>query len=241
MSMIITLAIGILAAPPAGKVQLPDPLVKGLIAVRGHMRHVTPAIAKRLVKEARMVTGRIGWSWIKPHELLGLAITESDLRLNLVSGLDCGITQVRVDQWVRGRWRQKKLCQKIARSTLLSMQYSMAELTKIRHRYCWQWRRRGRKQFMRCVRVVYNLGPSWRNRRRCRRGRTYAHHSAAGVEKAYRRCVVRLRYHLKVACFSRGILLGRKARRSCRHARSWRWIKRAYRKRKPLRVSIKRR
>ena len=238
MSMIITLAIGILAAPPAGKVQPPDPLVKGLIAVRGHMRHVTPAIAKRLVKEAREITSRIGWNWVKPHELLGLAITESDLRLNLVSGLDCGITQVRVNQWARGRWRQKKLCQKIARSTLMSMAYTMAELTKIKHRYCWQWSRRGRKHFMRCVFASYNSGPSMRNVRRCRRGRTYAHHSKAGVEKAYRRCVVRWRYHLKVLCFAKGVKLGRRARRSCRHARSLRWIRKAYRP-KIVRVSMR--
>lgn len=240
MLKIITMTIGVLAAPPAGKTKPVDPLVKGLMIVRGHMRHVTPVMAKRLVAEARQVTGRIGWRWVKPHELLGLAITESDLRLHLTSGLDCGITQVRVNQWVRGRWRQTKLCRKVAASTLMSMRYTMAEMTKIKHRYCWQWKRRGRKAFMRCVRLVYNLGPSWRNRSRCRRGRTYAHHSNAGAEKVYQRCVVRIRYHWKVACFSRGILLGRKARRSCRHARSWHWIRRAYRP-KPLRVSIRRR
>jgi len=239
MSMIITLAIGILAAPPAGKVQPPDPLVKGLIAVRGHMRHVTPAIAERLVKEAREITSRIGWRWFKAYQLLGLAITESDLRLNLISGLDCGFTQVRVDQWVRGRSRQKRLCRQIARSTRMSMAYSMAELTKIAHRYCWQWRR-SKSQFMRCVLNVYNQGPTARNRRRCKRGRTYAHHSSAGVEKAYRRCKRVHRYYLKSICFATGVKLGRRARRSCRHALSKRWIRRAYRKPKPLRVSIRR-
>lgn len=238
-------ALGIVAAPMATAVtKTPkqdsqvkveaDPLVRGILAVRGQFKHVTPAFARKIVKEVRELLARPGNKWIKPHELIGLAINESDLRSWLKRGLDCGITQVRVNYLAKYRYGQRKLCNKLASSTKLAFEYAIAALNRIHHRYCRHWTG---KQHQRCLQNVYFQGPSVRNRRKCDKRKRTVFDTAETIVKRWRVCMIDYRYHLRALCFAEGVRLARKARQSCRRATSYWWIKTMYKRkgvRKPL-------
>lgn len=241
--LVAYVALSVLAAPATGGVKTPvqtaqvkvqiDPLVKGILAVRGHFKYVTPEFAARLAKEVRELLKRPGNEWLKPAELIGLAINESDLRSWLRQGLDCGITQVRVNVVRKYRYQQRALCYQLSKSTRLSFEWAIAALNRIHHRYCRQWTG---QQHRRCVMNVYFQGPVVRNRRKCKR-RKHEWSTAESIETRYRRCVYDNRYWLRHKCFAEGVRLGRKASHSCRRVTSNGWIRRAYKVRrvvKPL-------
>lgn len=131
-------------------------LEKGILAVRGHFRHVTPKIAKIIVKEARTVTSMSGNRWLTAAQLIGLAINETDLRWwlrmyttpkqsiirKIPPGADCGITQIRVNVYIP-RWPTwLNECKRISQfskpeySIRESFKWSMRELNKIRNKWC---------------------------------------------------------------------------------------------------------
>jgi hypothetical protein len=154
--------------------------------------------------------------------LLALSINESDMRWWLAVGLDCGITQNRVNLWCRNRKCTKRLCKALTKSAEKSMRFAVDELVKIDRRYCkrykrssWRWRR--------CLLNVYNQGPFYYREERC--------------HKDGPRCWRHSRYWVRHTCFETGVKLGRAPTRTrrgkvvklrCRNARSMRWIKRAY-------------
>jgi hypothetical protein len=131
-------------------------LEKGVLAVRGHMRHVTPKIVKILAEETKRILGKPGNKWITPSQLIGLAINESDLRwwLRLYTtpyqsqfrgvppGADCGITQNRVSVYIPYWRRWLKECKRIAQlrkprySIRASFSWALRELNRIRSRWC---------------------------------------------------------------------------------------------------------
>lgn len=186
-------------------------LTTGVLAVRGHMKHVTPPYAEKVVAEAkRQARGR----WFTPALLLGLAINESDLR-QLKRGYDCGITQVRVTNHSRTRSGRKALCDKLVEDMTLAFRLAVEELEENKARYCRYWwakaqkYRRYRWKFLRCVLNTYNQGPFYYREETC--------HGS-------RRCVIKSRYWLRVVCFATAVANGTKANR-CRRAPSLRWIR----------------
>ncbi len=162
----ILLLIMLVSAPPADQQRVQDKtLADGLLAIRGHMKHVNAKLANKLVREAREVLSKPGNSWLPIHILLGMAINESDLRHWLNVGLDCGLTQNNIHylfpRWKR--WRQWKLCHRIKKSSKLSFEMALLELNKIKRRYC------GKKRwFMECLLNVYNQGNGFLFKRGCR-------------------------------------------------------------------------
>jgi len=163
--------------------------MRGLGALRGHMKHVDAKLTARLEKEARAVVSKPGNTWMPAHLLLGLAITESDLKWWLKRGYgtvaDCGLTQINLTS-LRMSYRKKwSLCRMLRGKrkapggktpTTLSMEWTMKELNHIKGKYCtasWlarikRWHRwskwRGltdRQHFFRCILSVYNQGPRW--------------------------------------------------------------------------------
>lgn len=205
---------------------------KGIMAIRGHMKHVTSSVAKRLVKEVDKIVSKEKNSWMKPHILLGQAINESDLRWWLMRGLDCGITQNRVNLYTWNKKKQKKLCKSLSDSSLKSFVYAMKEHNNYRKKYCKRYKD-GTLDQLKCVLNTYYQGPSWLRRRNCKLRR-----DPWMTDKRYRsrvkRCRIKNRYWLRVYCFAEGVRLGRpplsKSGRilSCRRARSMKWIKKVY-------------
>lgn len=204
-------------------------LARGVMAVRGHMKHVTPKLAAKLVKKARAVLAKPGNSWLPIEHLLGLAVNESDLKWWLRVGLDCGVSQVRVNNFARGRARQRALCWRLSRSVALSLDFTMRELSGYKTRYC---KRRTGWRLLRCTLNAYNQGPSWLGRVGCRLRYQPVMETYPGWQKRVRRCRWKNRYYLRGWCFAEGIKLGRRARYSCRWALNMKWIKRAYKVRK---------
>jgi hypothetical protein len=210
-----------------------ETMIAGLMAQRGHMRHVDKSYATKLVDEAIAVTSETEYAWLSPQLLLGLAINESDLREGLQRGYDCGITQNRVTLFAKTRKTRKQLCDRIADSSKTSFEYAAKELTNIRDRYCSVYLKRRKeyakkcamnpvfcakhdrfeRRFLRCLLNNYNQGPRYYKEEKCR-GR--------------RRCRVRARYWKRVLCFATGVRLGRSARWACRRAWSVAWISRAF-------------
>ena len=224
MNSLVVVLAGLLTASPVSETNL----VRGVLAVRGHMRHVNKAFATKLVKEAIEVQSRKGNRWFPVHHLLGMAVNESDLRPWLRKGLDCGLTQNRVDNRifkVRGWHARMKLCKKIAKSSKLSFEYAMLELNHIKVRYCRRYRGRS---LLECAHNVYRQGPKFLTRRRCRFRRN-VWETAHQLKRRERRCRNINRYWIRGACFAEGIKRGKKARWSCRRALSLGWIDRAYR------------
>ncbi len=212
-----------------------DKKVLGVMSLRGHMKHVDEDYAKRIVREARSVVAKNG-SWMPAHVLIGQAINESDLRWWLARGLDCGITQNRVNLFKRKRRAMKMLCKKLSKSSKMSFQYAMKEHSRYRKRYCKKYKD-GTLGQMKCLLNTYYQGPKWlRHRRRTCNLVKDEWISSKGYEKKVRRCRVKNRYWLRVMCFATGVKLGRPplSRRgniiSCRRAKSMKWIKRVYSK-----------
>lgn len=224
MLAIKTLALALLMTPGGPTNQQ---LEKGVLAVRGHFKHVDQALATRLVREAREVLSRPGNRWMPIEQLLGLAINESDLRSGLRMGLDCGITQNRVDQFpsIAKGWRARvKLCKAIAKSSKMSFEFALLEMNKIRRKWCHRFAKRP-DRFMRCILQVYNQGPRARYKTRCKRYEWT-------TRRSQRKCKSDLRYYLRNYCFATGVWLGRKSRKSCRYAYAKWQIKSLYRMRK---------
>jgi len=202
-------------------------LARGIMAVRGHQRHVTPKYAERLAREAREVVAQKGNEWMEPHVLLGMAVTESDLKWWLKSGhgskADCGLTQVNITRLRMTPGKKRRLCRRMCKSTKLSMQWTMIELNEIRRKYCngrWLARLRRfnrytkyakltkRQQFLRCVLNVYNQGPRFLMYmyHRCNFHYRTAEDISPGFQATKRRrCESRNRYWIRTLCFSRGI------------------------------------
>lgn len=212
------------AVKPTSKPRLaiaekPDRLLRGVMAMRGHMRHVKRK-GVELVATARSVAAAADVQWITPEFLLGLSTNESDLRWWLKIGLDCGIAQNRVNGWCRSGKCMKRLCKAVTKSARLSLEYAVDEMKKKAMRWCagrdvyGQRFKHGSPRWWRCLLNTYNQG-TWYYKR--------GHHA---------------RYWLRVKCFQRGYELGRaptrKTRRgkqrviNCRRAKSLKWIERAY-------------
>lgn len=163
--------------------------VKGLMALRGYEKHVTQTYVQRLVKEANEVVKEPGNSWMPAHILLGVAVTETDLRWWLKRGYgtvaDCGLTQINLPS-VTGMstYKKWKLCKMLCgkrkapnglTATKYSMRWTMKEMRKIKTKYCnatwlarirkwhprWTWRGKmtADQHFWRCMLSVYNQGP----------------------------------------------------------------------------------
>lgn len=210
-----------------------DQKVSGIMALRGHMKHVDEDFAKRLVNEAKEVVSKNG-SWMPVHVLIGQAINESDLRWWLMRGLDCGITQNRVNLFQKRRKKMKRLCKALSKSSKMSFRYAMKEHSRYRKRYCKKYKD-GTLGQMKCLLNTYYQGPKWlRYRRRTCKLVKDEWLSQKGYEKKVRRCRVKNRYWLRVMCFATGVKLGRPpiSRRgnimSCRRAKSIKWIRRVY-------------
>lgn len=194
-----------------------QPLWQGVITQRGHMRHMSTTLAKRLVTEAKKAAPK----WLPPWLLLGLAANESDFRPWLKRGLDCGICQSRVNLWSKTKRGQKKLCHKLSTDTAMSFRYAVDELSRYKQRYC--TRRFGVKnkyQFWRCLLQTYREGPFYSRLRKCND----------------KRCRVRSSYHLRVMCFGYAVRENKKT--YCR--RSWNRQKKTYKKFWDLRKSKER-
>lgn len=191
-------------------------LANGVLAIRGHMKHVTSKLAKSLAKSALEVSQEPAYMWLTPEEILALAANESDFRPWIRCGrgckLDCGITQVRLNLWRRNRKSCKRLCDRLVKSPKLSFIYSARELTGYKNRYCKRYRQ-GTWRFRRCIYNIYNQGPFYARREKCRGGW---------------KCIWRSRYYIRHKCFEIGIRKKRRAKWSCRKARSEGWIGKAY-------------
>jgi len=207
-----------------------ESLSNGLMAVRGGMgRHVKPSLTMRLAKEARDVIAEPGNGWMKPEVLLGLAVTESDLRGDLKAGYgtvaDCGLTQVNVTTLRMSNSKKRSLCKRLRKSTKLSMQWTMKEMNTIKVRYCndnWlakikRYSHRFRTmpadtRFWMCMLNVYNQGPRFVTQRYnlCDfEYRTSEDVSVAFQAKIKRRCVSRNKYWMRTLCFAEGIKRGK--------------------------------
>jgi len=208
------------------------PLAQGLLAVRGHQRHVKPALVRRLEREAKEVIAMPGNGWMKPHILLGLAVTESDLRGWLKRGYgtvaDCGLTQVNLTRLRMTTYKKRKLCRAIRKNTKLAMVWTMKELNTVKARYCtpkWlkrikryqrgtgEWRGLNDDQrFWMCVLNVYNQGPRFVTYRwnTCKwKHRFPEDPSQAVLDKRAKKCRSRNRYWLRTMCFATGIRLNK--------------------------------
>lgn len=207
-------------------------LSAGLMAIRGGMgAHVKPSYTMRLANEAKEVIAEPGNEWMQHHILLGIAVSESDLRWWLKAGYgdraDCGLTQINITGLSLSYRSKSILCRKLTRDTKLSMQWTMKELNTIKQKYCnaaWlarlksyhQWTHlRGASDdthFWRCVLNVYNQGPSflWPRKNTCDYKYTNREQISpefqAGIK---RRCESRNRYWLRTMCFAEGIRLGK--------------------------------
>ena len=114
--------------PPEVKaaVKKRDPLVRGVLALRGQFKHVRKK-APTLVATARKVARESKKPWITPELLLALGMNESDLRWWLADGLDCGIAQNRVNLWCRSRKCMKRRFKSLTKSAEKSMRYAVDE------------------------------------------------------------------------------------------------------------------
>jgi len=231
--------------------------VDGLMAMRGDMRHVSRSYAERLVREAAQVVSAKGNRWVPAPILLGVAVTESDLKWWLRSGhgvrSDCGLTQINLASLRMSTRARLRLCRALRRrdGTVLSMRWTLREFRRIKARYCdartlRRLRRYGanrrlseRDMFWRCVLSVYNQGPAWLAYARnvCRYPGGYTPGMASVARRWEARCRARNRYWLKVLCFARGVMTGRAPMRrrrgvlrraSCRRVYSMRQVARLY-------------
>ncbi len=225
-----------MTGPPAVAVPKPPTEARGLLAILGHMKHVTPEVAMRLVAEAREVLTAPGNGWLPLPMLLGMAVNESDLRWWLRLGLDCGMYQNRVNQFVRGTKAHRNLCIQLSKSSKMSAEYAMKELNRYRERYCLRyiprpeapeglsgWHQRQAE----CALSIYFQGPFWLTRRGCKIPQPHWM-TPEGHAEQVRRCEVKNRYWLRSTCFAVGVHLGQKPRWTCRKAWTMAAVARAY-------------
>lgn len=214
--MLYVLIVMLMGKQPVSSVN--PALVGGILAVRGHMRHVDQPFAERVVRSVRRVVSNPRYSWIAPELLIGLAVNESDLRAGLRVGYDCGITQVRVVGRARTPSGMKRLCASLSSSMDRAFEMAAETLTINRDRYCTYWYDKARQdgryrwKLARCVLNVYNQGPFYLKSEKC------------GTSA---KCKVRSRYWLRVLCFASAIKNGRSGR-GCRRIWSLRQIRRRY-------------
>ena len=224
-------------------------MVQGLMAMRGSYPHVNKAYAERLVKEAIEVTSMKGNQLMKPHDLLGMALNETDLRGWLITGTyskpDCGITQNHTPLFAKSLKARRALCVRLTKSTKLSFIYAMKEMNMNRSKYClriyrkpvkrktetlksfgkriYKWRN---NQF-RCAYNLYLQGPNYLRgpctKRIRKKGRTPQEYW-----KRVARCRFNNNYWLRSMCFAKGVEIGKKPKYSCRRAGSMWWIRWVY-------------
>jgi hypothetical protein len=257
----ITLAVVLTAATTSASAQdrpsYKPTLIRGLLALRGHFNHVKYRFAAKLAREAAKVVSEPGNEWMPAHVLLGLAITESDLRYWLKRGrgvvADCGLTQINLTSLRLSYHQKRRLCERLRKygATLLSMRRTMREMRRIRARYCnaaWlarikryhRWGRLGRltdrQHFWRCALSLYNQGPRWLSF-----ARNTCTFQTGGLPSTLARktryCRDRNLYWLRVHCFSTGVRLGlapryRGRRASCRRVGTMRYVESLFRYRR---------
>jgi len=224
-------------------------LVEGILTMRGQFRHVTREFAERIVKEVFEVIAMPGNGWIKPHDLIGLAINESDLRTWVVTGTyvkpDCGITQNHTPLFAKSLKERRALCKRLTESTKLSFIYAMKEMNMIDKRYCSRYvvkpkrrKKESLKRFnariqkwkmrrYRCLYNNFNQGPQflWKS---CEQRTKEKKYSPEKYKRRLRLCQIRDLYWVRSLCFSTGVKLNKKPSQSCRRAWSVKWIKRVY-------------
>lgn len=146
---------------------------------------------RQIVREATIVSKMKGNRWLTPQDLIGQAISESELQWWSKSGKyglwDCGIMQNHTPLYSKTISGRKKLCKLLCKSTFLSFVYGANELNLYRNKYCLNSRSRYyvkkphkrigeskgdflarqknyRKQLYKCIFTLYNQGPNsrWR-------------------------------------------------------------------------------
>jgi len=224
-------------------------LVNGIMVLRGYFRHVNVAYAKRLVKEAREVLAMPGNSWMPIHDLIGLAINESDLRVSLETGpyyrADCGITQNHTPLFERSGKKRRELCERLKKSTKLSFIYAMKEMNIVKKQICSRYYRkpvkrkkesqkrfdrrmkRYQSKWYRCLFNTYNQGPRFL-RLSCEQRINKKKYTKSEYRRRLYRCKHRGRYWIRSLCFATGVTLSKKPSKPCRWAWSEQWINRVY-------------
>ena len=224
-------------------------MVKYILGMYSINRYVTRAYAERLVDEAIEVVSIKENRWMAPHDLIGLAINESDLRWWIETGPkyspDCGITQIHVAILEKRSIKARRaLCTRLKTSTRLSFIYAM-KFMNMNKPVCDKYYKRPKirsgesltlfnkrmttwkyKQY-RCLFNSYNQGLSflWRS---CERKVSKYKSDKNKYRTKLNFCLYRGRYWVRSLCFSRGVFLGRGAKMSCRKAVSVRWVNKVY-------------
>lgn len=224
-----------------------EKMYRGILKMGWYNKFVTPAYAKRLIKEVNEVLSLPDNKWMPPHILLGLAINESDLKWWSISGSkympDCGICQNHTPLFARSLKARRILCKQLTKSTKLSFEYAMKELNTIRSKWCSRkkpvkLKKESEKAYSKrvakwkyghykCILNIYNQGPTYA-RTSCNtmyRGKKL---SPSIYKYKVRRCQIIKKYWLRSLCFSKGLELGKRGRTTCRYAYSIDWITRNY-------------
>ena len=192
-----------------------DNAIEGLLDRKWRHRLITRKYVTRLVEEAIEVLSKEENSWLPLHDLLGLAMNESDLHWWIETGpkssADCGITQNHIPLFAKTYWERRALCERLKKSTKLSFEYAMKELNIIKRRWCTSSRVKSNKpeDMYRCIFNVYNQGPRYI--------------LGNPVKNAHRN-----RYWLRNKCFATSVLLGRGPKIDCRRALTLDWINQVF-------------
>lgn len=180
-------------------------LTRGILATHGHMWHLKSARglhrAFTIAEAAQSVVTVPKYSWLEAETLLGLSANETDFR----PWLRCEDGRSNPRGWDCG-------------------------LSQVRVVVFFRSRRKANRL---CKKILNNpeLSLRWTARELTGYRHRYCRKHPVGSWRL-KRCVLqkynnRQRYWLRVLCYARGIELMRRLR-NCRHAKSLKWIERAY-------------
>lgn len=224
-------------------------MLTGIMGMCGKYPHVNRELALRVIKETIEVTSNKQFNWLESHDLLGMAINETDLRWWSVTGSrglwDCGITQNHTPIFAKSFNDRKQLCNRLVKDTKLSFVLAARELTMNKDRWC-------SKRFIKPLRIagestdIYNKkisnwklniykcsfnmylqGPNYL-RGPCEKRISKKNRSKKEYNRRVQICYRNNLYWLRSMCFSVGVRLGKVPKLDCRLARSLTWIKQVY-------------
>jgi hypothetical protein len=226
-------------------------MVNGIMALqhKGGYTHLNRKYAERLVDEALEVVSISENNWMSAHELLGLAVNESDLVSSAESGppayADCGVAQNHIALFEKTYSGRRALCKRLKKSTRLSLEYAMKELNMVRTNWCLKYIKKPAKRKTesdkrfkyrmdnwetkqyRCLLNVYNQGPRFLFKT-CEQQVDKNKYTTREYSNRLYKCRWRGMYWLRSKCFSTGINLGRRPTKVCRGALGVQWINKVY-------------